>query len=129
MATSQFGRVLIVEDDPEIQAALSELLMHEGYEVDIAGNGADAISFLEGHIRPCAVLVDLLMPGIVGQELLEYIREDDRLASIPVAIVSASPQLAPEGYKVFRKPLDLHPLLEFLREGCIVQSAARGSAM
>ena len=118
MAASQKGRVLIVEDDPDIQAALTELITREGYDVEVAGNGADAINFLEGHVRPCAVLVDLLMPGIVGQELLEYLREDDRLASIPVAIVSGSPQLAPEGYKVFRKPLDLHPLLDFLREGC-----------
>jgi CheY-like chemotaxis protein len=118
MATKTQARVLIVEDDPEIQAALEELLMVEGYEVDLAANGADAIEYLEGDARPCAVLVDLLMPGIVGQELLEYLRDDDRLASIPVAIVSASPQLAPQGYKVFRKPLDLRPLLDFLREGC-----------
>ena len=110
--------VLIVEDDPEIRASLADLLRTEGYEIALATNGAEAIDCLEGAQRPCAVLVDLLMPGIVGQELLEYLRDDVRLASIPVAIVSGSPQLAPEGYRVFRKPLDPRPLLDFLREGC-----------
>jgi CheY-like chemotaxis protein len=114
------GRILIVEDDLDIQEALSELLRREGYQVEIADNGAEAIAMLEGGDRPCVMLVDLLMPGIVGQELLEYLRDDVRLATIPVAIVSGSPQLAPEGYRVFRKPLNLRPLLDFIREGCAV---------
>jgi CheY-like chemotaxis protein len=111
-------RVLIVEDDAELRAALTDLLNAEGYEIDIATNGAEAINYLESALRPSAILVDLLMPGIVGQELLEYLSDDVRLASIPVAILSASPQLAPEGYPVFRKPLDTLALLEFLFERC-----------
>ena len=50
-----------------------------------------------------------------GVELLEYLAHEPRLANIRVAIVSASPELAPEGYRVFAKPLDLPSLLEFLR--------------
>jgi CheY-like chemotaxis protein len=110
-------RVLIVEDDPEIQAALEELMEGEGYDVTLAANGAEAIEMLEsGHPRPDVALVDLLMPGVVGQELLEYLRGEGDLAKIPVAIVSASPQLAPAGYPVFKKPLDLPPLLEFIKQ-------------
>ena len=113
---SHTHRVLIVEDDPEIQAALEELMTDEGYDVWLAANGADAIQLLEERREsPCAVLVDLLMPGIVGQELLEYLRHDDGLRRIPVAIVSASPQLAPEGYRVYTKPNAVTPLLDFLR--------------
>lgn len=112
--------VLIVEDDPDIRNTLGDLLRREGYEVMLAKDGVEAVSLLEAAHHPCAILVDLLMPGVVGQELLEYLREDDRLASIPVAIVSGSPHLAPEGYKVFKKPLDLRPLLDFVREGCPV---------
>jgi CheY-like chemotaxis protein len=110
--------ILVVEDDREIGALLCELLRREGYEVDLAENGAEAIEYLDSVEPPCTVLVDLLMPGIVGHELLEYLRADVRFASIPVAIVSGSPHLAPQGYRVFRKPLDLHPLLDFVREGC-----------
>ena len=109
--------LLIVEDDFEVRSMLAEMLTSEGYEIDMASNGAEAITLFERGARPCAVLVDLLMPGIVGQELLEYLRADDQLAEIPVAIVSASPQLAPRGYKVFSKPLQLGPLLDFLRNG------------
>src|SRR5688572_27568932 len=108
--------VLIVEDDAELRASMADLLKADGYEIDLATNGAEAINHLE-TARPCAVVVDLLMPGVVGQELLEYLRDDVVLASIPVAIFSASPHLAPKGYPVFRKPLDMDPLLAFVR-GC-----------
>jgi two-component system chemotaxis response regulator CheY len=107
--------VLIVEDDVEIQAALAEFLSLHGFAVDVAANGAEAIERLEHHPPPDAVLVDLVMPGVVGEELLEYLRHEPRFAQIPVAIVSASPQLAPKGYPVFGKPLQLDALLEFVR--------------
>ena len=112
------ARILVVEDDREIGTTLCEVLRDRGYEVELVANGAEAIEHLESSALPQCVLVDLLMPGIVGQELLEYLRTDDRLASIPVAIVSGSPHLAPDGYPVFRKPLQLRPLLEFLRQEC-----------
>lgn len=111
------ARVLVVEDDPDVQTTLTDLFTREGYHVDVVPNGAEAITFLDEHEHPNVVLVDLLMPGVVGNELLEYLHSDDTLAAIPVAIVSASPQLAPEGYKVFRKPIDVVNLLEFVRQG------------
>lgn len=110
-------RVLVVEDDPDVQTTLTDLFAREGYDVDIVHNGAEAINYLDEHDHPSVVLVDLLMPGVVGTSLLEYLNTDAVLASIPVAIVSASPQLAPEGYKVFRKPIDVNALLAFVREG------------
>ena len=107
--------ILVVEDDAELRASMADLLKADGYVIDLATNGAEAIDHLESAMRPCAVVVDLLMPGIVGQELLEYLRDDVALSSIPVAIFSASPHLAPKGYPVFRKPLDMVPLLAFVR--------------
>jgi two-component system, chemotaxis family, chemotaxis protein CheY len=109
---------MIVDDDADMQGLLGELLENEGYEVDIASNGAEAINLLESATRPCAVLVDLLMPGLVGQELIEYMRSDATLSSIPLAIVSGSPHLAPEGYRVFTKPVEPQALLEFLKHQC-----------
>jgi two-component system, OmpR family, response regulator CpxR len=122
------SRVLIVEDDSEVQLALAELLASHGYHVDVASTGADAIDFLESGARPDAVLVDLLMPGLVGQELLEYMRSDHQLAAIPVAIVSASPHLAPGGYTVFGKPFPIGPLLDFVRRGVSRTSPAAPTA-
>ena len=109
------AHVLIVEDDVELRASMADLMHAAGYETDLASDGADAINRLETSEPPFAVVVDLLMPGIVGQELLEYLRSDAALASIPVAIFSASPHLAPKGYLVFRKPLEMDPLLAFVR--------------
>ncbi|HEY5924123.1 MAG TPA: response regulator [Kofleriaceae bacterium] len=107
--------MLIVEDDPDIRGALADRFRSEGYAAAVASNGADAVNYLEDNERPCAVLVDLLMPGVVGMSLLDYMRADKRLASIPVAIISASPQLAPAGYRVFPKPFDMKALVAFVR--------------
>lgn len=57
------------------------------------------------------------MPGILGGSLLEYVRDEPHLAEVRVAIVSASPHLAPVGYPVFPKPVNLDRLLEFLHGG------------
>jgi CheY-like chemotaxis protein len=111
-------QVLVVEDDEDLRVALSMLFSASGYDVGIATNGAEAMEWLEQH-RPCAVILDLLMPGIVGQELLELMRSERALSSIPVAIVSGSPELAPPGYRVFRKPVDHIALVEFVRASCL----------
>lgn len=96
---------------------LAERLAKEGYAVEVAANGADAIHELEAGPPPYAIIVDLLMPGIIGQSLLEYLRHERRFDSVRIAIVSASPELAPAGYRVFPKPLDTPRLLEYLRPG------------
>ncbi|MGE0549311.1 MAG: response regulator [Kofleriaceae bacterium] len=106
--------VLIVEDDLGFRTALAELFSDEGYQVATAANGVEAIEWLQHH-EPCAIVLDLLMPGVVGQELLEHMESDTELSRIPVVVVSGSPDLAPKGYKVFRKPVDGLELLEFVR--------------
>jgi CheY-like chemotaxis protein len=84
-------RMLIVEDDPDIRLALEQLFSNEGYEVTLANNGSEAIELLDPDAPPCAALVDLLMPGIVGHELLEYMRGHEVFRSVPIAIISGSP--------------------------------------
>jgi two-component system response regulator (stage 0 sporulation protein F) len=115
VAMAQRTRVLIVEDDPDIRIGLEQLFLNEGYAVTLANNGAEAIELLDPDEPPCAALVDLLMPGIVGHELLEYMRAHEVFRSVPIAIISGSPQLAPEGYEVFPKPLEVQRLLDFVR--------------
>lgn len=109
------GGILVVDDDVEIRSALTDAFEMHGFAVATAENGADAIDLFEQGHRPDVVLVDLLMPGVIGHSLLEYLRRDDALSQIPVAIVSASPHLAPPGYRVFGKPVQLNALLAFVR--------------
>ncbi|HVK71719.1 MAG TPA: response regulator [Kofleriaceae bacterium] len=116
-APARPARVLVVEDDDDLRVALCRLLAANGYDVGLAANGVEAIEAVE-HQAPCAVVLDLLMPGIVGQELLEHMRSDPDLAAIPVAIISGSPELAPPGYEVFPKPVDHAALLAFVRSAC-----------
>lgn len=116
--------LLVVDDDPEIRMLLSDLFSREGYQVDVAHDGAAAITFLEHNARPAAIVLDLLMPGILGSSVLAYIGSKPDLEGIPVAIVSSSPQLAPDGYRFFQKPIKFRPLLEFVRSACEVDHIA-----
>jgi len=92
-------RILIVEDDEDMRENLQRILVSAGYEVQLAQDGADAISVLQ----TCAcdlVLTDLLMPRMGGLELLGEIR---RLGpSLPVVFLSAFGKQA-----TFAKAMDL----------------------
>src|SRR5687767_6429158 len=81
--------VLVVEDDPDIRELVTEVLGQAGYRVAEAENGQVALDFLRGHDGPCIVLLDLMMPVLSGPELLEIMAEDERLAMLPVVVVSA----------------------------------------
>jgi CheY-like chemotaxis protein len=104
---------MIVDDDEDIRDALAMLFQLNGFEIELASDGAEAIELLEAGFIPSVIFVDLLMPGIVGQELLEYLKSDERFVGVPIAIVSASPQLAPPGYAVFPKPVKAKTLIDF----------------
>jgi len=110
--------LLIVDDDADIRMLLGDLFVREGFHVDLAVDGASAISFLENHEPPSAILLDLVMPGILGTSVLAYIGSKPDLENVPVAIISSSTQLAPDGYPLFKKPLKFAPLLEFVRKAC-----------
>ncbi len=74
--------ILIVDDDVSIGALLEEALAREGYRTTRAYSGTEALLTLE-HARPDLVLLDLMLPGLSGEEVLP------RLAGIPVIVVSA----------------------------------------
>jgi CheY-like chemotaxis protein len=110
--------LLVIDDDPEVRMLLSELFAREGFRVEVATDGAAAILFLEQHEPPAAIILDLLMPGILGSSVLAYLGSTPSLEHVPVAIVSSSPHLAPRGYQLFKKPLKFASLLEFARKAC-----------
>jgi DNA-binding NtrC family response regulator len=114
--------LLVVDDDPEVRMLLCELFAQKGFHVEVAVGGAAAIQFLEQNEPPSVILLDLVMPGITGTGVLSYLGSTTRLLNIPVAIVSGTPDLAPPGYRVFKKPLRFAPLLEFVRTACDTSS-------
>jgi len=81
-------RVLLVEDDPDMQTLVAGWLREEGQEVRVAGNGKEALAELEAF-APSLVLLDLLMPEMDGLTFLKTIRQDPRWLHLPVAVVTA----------------------------------------
>lgn len=107
--------IVIADDDADVRMILTDQFIAAGYTVRTAAHGAEAIALLQEIPTPMAILVDLMMPGIVGHSVLEYIRNERRLASARVAIISGSPELAPAGYQLFTKPVTFAQLLAFVR--------------
>src|ERR1700690_1485248 len=93
--------VVIADDDPDVRMILSDQFTAAGYDVRLAAHGAEAIALLQEIPTPAAIFVDLMMPGIVGHSVLEFIRSEQRFADSSVAIISGSPERAPAGYKLF----------------------------
>ncbi len=79
-------RLLIVDDEPSIRRVLQALLAREGYDVELAVDGAQAIAQL-GERQYHAVVTDLKMPGIGGLELLSWVRAND--PGLPVIMITA----------------------------------------
>lgn len=79
--------IWIVEDEPDISRLLSRLLQDAGYFTKQAFSGTEAKLLLEKE-TPDLILLDLMLPGISGEQLLQEIREERRL-NIPILILSA----------------------------------------
>lgn len=80
-------KVLIIEDDEFLRSLTVERLKKEGYGVQIAIDGESALSALK-ESKPDLILLDLLLPGLPGFEVLEKIKQMDEVKSIPVIVFS-----------------------------------------
>lgn len=80
--------ILVVEDHRDTRDAVQRLLRHKGYEVRCAANAEEAIKLLTREI-PALIILDEMMPGQSGMELLRDLREDERYREIPVIFYSA----------------------------------------
>jgi CheY-like chemotaxis protein len=121
MKVSSSHSVLVVEDDPEIRAALKELLEEEGYKVAQAGNGQEALDFLEKGGRPCVILLDLMMPVLNGWQFRAEQKKRPALEKIPVIVITAAgdrPASSVDAQRILYKPLHLASVLAAVDECC-----------
>ncbi|HEX6315996.1 MAG TPA: response regulator transcription factor [Gemmatimonadaceae bacterium] len=81
-------RILVVDDEPDIVALVVYHLAKAGYRISTASNGADALR-LARQDRPALVVLDLMLPGMSGLEVLEQIRADDSGQDIGVLLLTA----------------------------------------
>lgn len=85
------GRLLIVDDEAPVLEVLSEYFTAQGYEVETALSGADALAAVRRR-RPDLVLLDIRMPGMDGMEVLRRLQQVD--AALAVVMVTANEDLA-----------------------------------
>lgn len=94
MSTSNAApQALIVEDDTDTSFILQRALKKVGFEVSIAYNGNDAADKLK-ETYPDVIFLDLALPYVSGEELLEMIRDDETLSKTLVVVVTANVQAA-----------------------------------
>jgi CheY-like chemotaxis protein len=80
-------RILVAEDDPDLRGVLVTILSDGGYAVAEAANGAEAFVQLTFD-PPEIVLLNLRMPVVSGEEVLDHLRHDPRLADLPVVVMT-----------------------------------------
>jgi len=90
-------RILIVEDESPVRELLAATLMGAGYVVEQAVDGHQARDMVSGADLPDLVLLDWMMPGMSGLEFAKWLKRDDRLAEIPIIMLTARDD---EDYKV-----------------------------
>ena len=82
------GVVMVVDDDADIRDVIAMVLRTEGFEPLSACDGDDALSQLRDGAAPRVILMDLMMPGMNGPQLLAALRANPATARIPVVILS-----------------------------------------
>ena len=80
--------ILLVDDDPQLRTVFDLALSKHGYHVIVADSGSSALALARQHL-PDLILTDIHMPGGDGSTLLQDIRHDPELRSIPVVAVTA----------------------------------------
>jgi len=81
-------RVLVVEDEPDIAALVAYQLTREGYRVETAGTGPEALLAVARDM-PDLIVLDRMLPGLSGDEVLKRLRRDAATAGIPVLMLTA----------------------------------------
>jgi CheY-like chemotaxis protein len=110
--------ILVVDDDPGILDVLEQALDAEGYRVEVASNGQEALERVAGW-RPNIMLVDLMMPVMDGRQFVEAFRSRFGFAGTPVIILSAARNVGEIAAElgvtaVVSKPFDLDELLNLI---------------
>lgn len=100
---------------------LKMYLEDEGFEVETAIDGRDALVKLQAGLAPCLILLDMMMNGMSGQEFLEVFEKSDpeRFSSIPIIATSALDTIPNAKVRAFLpKPVQLETLVETVQAHC-----------
>jgi CheY-like chemotaxis protein len=120
---SRRGRILVADDEPHIRRVLSSLLTQEGFDVAESTDGGEALGRIESGEHFDFLLLDLMMPGATGLEVLARIRAHPTQGKTPVIMLTAKGQetdrqaaLAGGAQDFFTKPFSPKKLISRIRE-------------
>jgi CheY-like chemotaxis protein len=121
--------ILVVDDDPDIRDIVSQLLEDEGYTVVEAADGREALVYLQmAPALPCLIILDLMMPIMHGWDVLQARQNDPRLASMPIAVLSAYYTIISAAVlhvqAIVAKPFELERLLAVVQRYCPMEAAS-----
>ena len=85
------GTVLLIEDEPNIIEAIRFILSRDGWRVDVHSDGATALDALRRR-KPDVVVLDVMLPGRSGYDVLSDMRDDPEFADLPVLMLTARGQ-------------------------------------
>jgi DNA-binding response OmpR family regulator len=121
MSEAAAPRLLLVDDDPIIVRLLEVNFRLEGFTIQTAGRGDDALQ-LALSTTPDVVILDMMLPGLTGDEVCRRMREIPALASVPVVFLTAreTDDVRAQGYALgmvdfISKPFDPVALVETVR--------------
>lgn len=109
--------VLVVDDDEDVRDAIQDAVEAAGCCAVVAPNGAEAMRVL-GDKRPCLIVLDLWMPVMNGLQVLQRLKANAELATIPVVVSTSAPKDAPRDVPLLPKPIDLKALLRLIDQHC-----------
>jgi CheY-like chemotaxis protein len=122
-AEASAGTVLIVDDDASMRESVAELLEMEGFHSVLAGDGREALNYLQANPAPDLILLDLRMPGMNGWVFRTEQQKSPALAAIPTVVLSGADDPAPVAAFLgtaehLSKPLDIERFLALVRRYC-----------
>lgn len=112
-------RVLVIDDDLPLRGMLAAALRQHGFQVLLAGDGAEGQRALTIH-NPDVILLDLAMPEVNGWDFLQRLQETGHLGSVPIIVVSAHVRVEPQALlqmgvsAILPKPFNLPDLLDVI---------------
>ncbi len=122
MVMSATQKILVVDDDEHILRSLSQYLELEDFDVVSASSGPEALQLFEQE-KPDLLVLDVMMPGMDGFQVLESLRQNPETAHVPVLMLTARDQHNDilKGYQMgatsyLVKPFNLDELVEAIRE-------------
>jgi CheY-like chemotaxis protein len=118
--------VLIIEDDDGVAESLAAILREEGYVVESATNGAEALRRLRERPLPTLILLDLMMPVVDGIDFRRRQLADPELSKIPIIIISARPDVAEQAQTLhadafLQKPMSFEELLHVVQNRAVTE--------